>query len=97
MERSLRADDGPAQRALRQACTVPGAEPRIVSLTFEQILWDPRTVSLALCAFLALDIPDAGAIDAMANCVVPRTPECLPGFLEAELILSGQAGAGKLH
>jgi hypothetical protein len=82
--KSLRAGDNAAHCALRDAGCHAGSN--LAHLRFEQILADPITTAAALISYLGLHAPYAGKIQAMAGCVVPRSSDCLEGFLESALI-----------
>lgn len=59
---------------------------RILVLTFERILSDPRQVAQDVAAFLGQPLD----IDSMANVIVPRPPKCAPA-LDMELRLCALA------
>ena len=83
MAQSLAKETDQAKRALRAAVEDPR---RITDVQFEDILAMPLGAAVFIAERLRIDIPDAGAIEQMAACVVKRPPECLPYMLETTLV-----------
>jgi hypothetical protein len=67
----------------------PHLAHRVLELSFERLLTEPRTVSARVAEFLGRDL-DVGA---MVAAVIYRTPRCLPGMLELDQLEADRAVA----
>jgi|SRR6185295_9069033 len=65
----------------------PHLAHRVLELSFERLITEPRQVAAGVDAFLGRDL-DVGA---MAASVVFRTPHCLPGMLEVDQLEADRA------
>lgn len=65
--------------------------PDLAQVSFEELLERPAAVAVRLAAWLAPWWPGLDHA-AMARCVRPRGPECLPGLLELALVAEAEAG-----
>ncbi|MED5545674.1 MAG: hypothetical protein VYD90_10525 [Pseudomonadota bacterium] len=59
-------------------------------LPFEDIIDDPSGAARDIATFVAIGRPDPLNVDAMAACVRPRSPDCLPTLLELDLLEDDQ-------
>lgn len=74
---SYREDRPDSLAVLRKRCA-----GRVLELRFELVLSNPAAVAAAINVFVGGGLD----VDAMAAVVRPRSPRCLPGFLEMDLM-----------